>query len=179
MGITTTGPGPDQPSSPAITVAGVNAKTQFRATIAPMNRVSAALSIVAAVVAAVALVVAIGRPSAAAPDAAAEPAALSVSTESGLQELCADYALASVGVRVGADGPDPAEAMMTTLNAAGILEAAAQAPDLAPGDAEMALDLARAYRATIALRAAPEAQWAEARAGVAAADADMKAMCDV
>ena len=143
------------------------------------NWLAAGLAAVAVVVAVVSLAVATTRPAGSVTAAAPPPAALSVSTPAAQQRLCADYETASLGVRADSNGPDPAAAMITTINAAGILEAAAAAPDLAPGDAEMALGLARAYRATIALRAAPDAQWAAARAAVSAADADMKALCDV
>lgn len=146
-----------------------------------------ALSGVAALLGAAALVVALTRPTTsgtnAAPATSAPPTYTSAEVAAAHQKLCDVYKLAARSVQIETNGPNPALAAASLANGAVMLgQAVDAAPALAPEDRAAALALANAYSSTNAMGSSltrDDPQLQAAINDVNAKDARMKAVCGV
>lgn len=144
-----------------------------------------ALSAVAALLGAAALIVALTRPTTSGPTASratsAPPTYTSAEIAAAHQKVCEVYKLAARSVQIETHGDNQALAGVALSNGALMLEQAVNAaPALAPHDRASALALAEAFTNANALGSylhRDDPEWQEAVKDVDAKNAGMKAVC--
>lgn len=137
---------------------------------------------VATIVAIVALIVGLTRPSTpASPPATTVPTRTGEDTAASHQQLCDAYARAARAVQIESNGGGTALARIAAVNGAVMLEATAAAPGLKPDERSAALSLARTYRDLTAVgsvvNGSDDPAWQAAVGDVNAADGAMRKLC--
>ncbi|ORB93563.1 hypothetical protein B4U45_02155 [Mycobacterium persicum] len=151
----------------------------------PRTWPAVALSVVAALLGAAALIVALTRPTTGgttAGPATSAPTYTAAEVAAAHQKVCDVYKLAARAVQIQTNRDDPALANISTVNGAVMLQqAVSAAPALARGDRIAALALADAYSNSTAVasfaRGRDDPAWRTASDDVIAKDAQMKALC--
>ncbi|KAA1243269.1 hypothetical protein F0Q45_25770 [Mycobacterium simiae] len=152
----------------------------------PRTWPAVALSVVAALLGAAALIVALTRPTTSRTTASTATSAPQTYTAAEVaaahQKLCEVYKLAARAVQVQTNGDNPALANISTVNGAMLLQQAVNtAPALESGDRDAALALAAAYSNSTAAAGIATGRedpvWRSAADDVITKDARMKAVC--